>query len=78
MPTKTSNSYFPCNHVQILKFCKHKSFLMSLLYYMILVYRIQEQLIPNGILITIVIVPHRLIHYLQIGLEIWKVCTFAF
>ena len=47
----------------VLELCKHESFSMALLYFIVLVYRIQGQL--DGL-------------PLVIGIPTWNLCTFAF
>ena len=50
----------------VLELCKYESFSMPFLYFMVLVYRIQGQLTP--IILTMSV----------IGIPTWKLCTFVF
>ena len=52
--------------VPCLSLCKHESFSMPFLYFMVLVYRIQGQLTP-----IIIIMP------ILIGIPTWNLCTFV-
>ena len=49
----------------VLEFCKHESFSMPFLYFMVLVYRLQGQLTPH------------FVNGPVIGIPTWKSCTFV-
>ena len=52
--------------IHVLELCKHESFSMPFLYFIVLIYRIQGQL-NTSVLIPVIV-----------GIPIWNLCMFAF